>query len=52
MNVLVDTAVWEGHFKQRNEHLAALLEHGRVVCHPYVVEQAGRFGETFLLLNS
>ena len=37
MNVLVDTSVWIGHFKQRNEHLVALLESGRVVCHPYVV---------------
>ena len=37
MNVLVDTSVWVGHFKQRNEHLVALLESDRVVCHPYVV---------------
>lgn len=37
MNVLVDTSVWIGHFKQRNEHLASLLESGLVVCHPYVV---------------
>ena len=26
-----------GHFKLRNEHLVALLESDRVVCHPYVV---------------
>ena len=37
MNVLVDTSVWVGHFKQRNDHLVALLEAGLVVCHPYVV---------------
>ncbi|MEO5658468.1 MAG: PIN domain-containing protein [Polaromonas sp.] len=37
MNVLVDTSVWVGHFKQRNERLVALLEDGMVVCHPYVV---------------
>ena len=37
MNVLVDTSVWVGHFKQRNEHLVALLEGGMVVCHPFVV---------------
>jgi len=37
MNVLVDTSVWVGHFKQRNERLVALLEAGVVVCHPYVV---------------
>lgn len=37
MNVLVDTSVWVGHFKLRNDHLVALLESDRVVCHPYVV---------------
>ncbi len=37
MNVLVDTSVWVGHFKQRNDRLVALLEAGLVVCHPYVV---------------
>lgn len=37
MNILVDTSVWVGHFKQRNERLVALLEAGRVVIHPYVV---------------
>lgn len=39
MNILVDTSVWVGHFKQRNERLASLLEEGRVVCHPYVVAE-------------
>lgn len=37
MNVLVDTSVWVGHFKQRDARLVALLEAGLVVCHPYVV---------------
>lgn len=37
MNVLVDTSVWVGHFKQRDERLVALLEAGLAVCHPYVV---------------
>lgn len=37
MNVLVDSSVWVGHFKQRNDHLVALLEQGAVVCHPYIV---------------
>jgi len=37
MKVLVDTSVWVGHFKLRNDHLVALLESDRVVCHPYVV---------------
>jgi predicted nucleic acid-binding protein len=37
VKILVDTSVWVGHFKQRNEHLVALLESGLVVCHSYVV---------------
>lgn len=39
MNVLVDSSVWVGHFKQRNEHLVTLLKNGMVVCHPYVVAE-------------
>lgn len=37
MKVLVDTSVWVGHFKQRDERLVALLEAGLVVCHPYAL---------------
>jgi predicted nucleic acid-binding protein len=37
MKVLVDTSVWVGHFKQRDEQLVVLLEAGVVACHPYVV---------------
>lgn len=37
MNVLVDTSVWAGHFKQRNDRLVTLLEADLVVCHPNVV---------------
>jgi len=37
VRVLVDTSVWVGHFKQRNEQLVALLQAGLVSCHPYVV---------------
>jgi predicted nucleic acid-binding protein len=37
VNVLVDTSVWVGHFKRRNELLAGLLEDGMVICHPHVV---------------
>ena len=37
MNVLVDTSVWVGHFKNRNELLVELLDDGRVLCHPHVV---------------
>lgn len=39
MNVLVDTSVWVAHFKQRDVQLIALLNDGRVVCHPYVVAE-------------
>lgn len=39
MNVLVDSSVWVGHFKQRNEHLVTLLEADWVVCHPYIVAE-------------
>lgn len=37
MNILVDSSVWAGHFKQRNGQLVALLEAGVVVCHPHIV---------------
>jgi predicted nucleic acid-binding protein len=39
MSVLVDSSVWVGHFKQRNDHLVALLEDGAVICHPSVVAE-------------
>lgn len=37
MRVLADTSVWVAHFKQRDEHLAALLDARLVVCHPHVL---------------
>ena len=39
MKVLVDSSVWVGHFKQRNEYLVALLEADAVVCHPFIVAE-------------
>jgi len=39
MNILVDSSVWVGHFKQRNEDLVGLLEKDMVLCHPYVVAE-------------
>jgi predicted nucleic acid-binding protein len=39
VNVLVDSSVWVGHFKQRNEHLVVLLEADLVVCHPFIVAE-------------
>jgi hypothetical protein len=35
VNMLVDSSVWVGHFKRRNEHMVSLLEADSVVCHPY-----------------
>ena len=37
MRILADTSIWVAHFRQRNEHLAALLHQGLVVLHPYVL---------------
>ena len=37
MNVLVDTPVWVGHFKRRNDILVHLLNMDRVLTHPMVV---------------
>jgi predicted nucleic acid-binding protein len=34
---LVDTSVWVEHFRRHNAKLAALLDRGEVVCHPFVV---------------
>jgi predicted nucleic acid-binding protein len=35
--ILVDTSVWVDHLRRRNASLAARLEAGEVVCHPFVV---------------
>ena len=34
---LVDTSIWVDHLRHRDKHLAALLEAGQVLCHPFVV---------------
>jgi len=34
--VLVDTSVWIDHLKSGNDKLKALLNEGRVVCHPFI----------------
>lgn len=34
---LVDTSVWIDHLRQGNRALAALLEAGEVLCHPFVI---------------
>jgi predicted nucleic acid-binding protein len=35
--ILVDTSVWIDHLRNKNARLAALLEAGEVVIHPYVI---------------
>ena len=35
--ILVDTSVWVDHLRRSNARLAALLEEGQVVCHPFVL---------------
>lgn len=35
--VLVDTSVWVSHFRDGNSHLEALLQHGDVACHPFII---------------
>ncbi|GAB7532550.1 PIN domain-containing protein [Pseudomonas sp. 3A(2025)] len=37
MNVLVDTSVWVSHFRDRDEHLIALLQQDRVLIHPMIL---------------
>ncbi|SCB34350.1 type II toxin-antitoxin system VapC family toxin [Cupriavidus alkaliphilus] len=39
MNVLVDTSVWVGHFRQRNDALVRLMEADQVLTHPLVVAE-------------
>jgi hypothetical protein len=35
--ILADTSVWIDHLRRRDAGLAALLEQGRVTCHPFVI---------------
>ena len=39
MSVLVDTSVWVGHFKRRNESLVDLMLRDEVLTHPMVLGQ-------------
>lgn len=35
--ILVDTSVWVGHLRDRNERLSSLLGSGEVLGHPFVI---------------
>ena len=35
--ILVDTSVWIAHLRNRHDRLAALLDAGEVLCHPFVI---------------
>jgi predicted nucleic acid-binding protein len=35
--ILADTSVWIDHFRRANPVLAALLDGGHVLCHPFVI---------------
>jgi predicted nucleic acid-binding protein len=35
--VLVDTSVWVAHLRRGEVELSALLEEGKVACHPYII---------------
>lgn len=37
--ILIDTNIWIEHFRSANDEVAALLEAGRVVQHPFIVAE-------------
>lgn len=37
--VLVDTSVWVDHLRSGNVQLAALLDEGDVICHPFIIAE-------------
>lgn len=39
MSVLVDTSVWVGHFRHRNDALVRLMEADQVLIHPMIVAE-------------
>ncbi len=52
--ILVDTSVWIDHLRSRNETLAALLEGGEVLVHPFVIGELalGHLRQRDLILMS
>jgi predicted nucleic acid-binding protein len=39
--ILVDTSIWVNHLRRHDGVLAASLEAGEVLCHPYVIGEIG-----------
>jgi hypothetical protein len=39
--ILVDTSIWVNHLRRRDAVLAAHLEAGEVLCHPFVIGEIG-----------
>ena len=39
--ILVDTSIWVNHLRRHDAVLAARLEAGEVLCHPYVIGEIG-----------
>ena len=37
--ILVDSSIWVDHLRERDEALADLLNSGRVLAHPFVIEE-------------
>ena len=52
--ILVDTSVWIDHLRAGNTQLAALLEAGQVLVHPFVTGEIalGRLRQRDLVLNA
>ena len=52
--ILVDTSIWVDHLRASNRQLAALLEAGQVLAHPFVTGELalGRLRQRDLVLNA
>ncbi|MEW6076186.1 MAG: PIN domain-containing protein [Thermodesulfobacteriota bacterium] len=52
--VLVDTSVWVSHFRDGNAGLAALLDEGSVMCHPFIIGElaCGNLTDRATILSS
>jgi predicted nucleic acid-binding protein len=53
VRVLVDTSVWVHHLNRGERQLAALLEAGEVLCHPFIIGElaCGRLNNRLEILN-